>query len=56
MLLSNDALLSDNNGYRSGPNLQDTRNTRALSTSLELSKESKTIESSDSRTCTFASR
>ena len=35
-------------------NLQDTRNTKALSISPELSKESKTLQSSNSRTPTIA--
>ena len=36
--------------------MDDTKNTRALSVSIELSKdkESKTFQSSDSRTCTTA--
>ena len=46
---------NQNNGCRSAPNLKDSRNTRALSISLELSKKSKTL-SSDSRTRTIASR
>ena len=46
---------NQNNGCRSAPNLKDSRNTRALSISLELSKKTKTL-SSDSRTRTIASR
>ena len=39
-----------NNGCCSGPNLKDTRSTRALLVSLELSKESKSLQNRDSRT------